>query len=305
MFYTMTNTMIMLGIVMGLGFYLQKKDVLNDEVRNKLTYILLNISLPLTFFKAFQVEKNDETLSLGVTILALSIFLHILFMVLGLVLAKVIKADDSEKGIIIFGCTFKNLTYIGFPVVLGVFASYQPTFYGTLFCIPFNVLTFSLGPVFLSGKKGEKIKLKDFLTNINLAVFLGILFFLLEIKLPYAIENSISVISNMTIPLSLLLTGALLTKSDFKTLLKEPKVLIVTFVSLIIYPLIYFALAYLFYGDTFVVDFTFIMALLPSATMTMILTDKYGGNIDFAGKIVLTTTVCSLFTVAILGGLFI
>lgn len=304
MFTTMLNTMIMLSIVMLLGYYLQKKGILNDEVRSKLTYILLNVSLPLTFFMSFQVTKSEELLGQAMDIILLSIFAHALFIFFGFLLSKVVRASSSEAGIIIFGTAFKNLTFMGFPVIASLFAGLEPTFYGTLYCIPFNILTFSLGPVFLPKERG-KISVKDFLTPINFSIIIGLVFFIFNLKFPQPVENAIVSVASMTIPMSLLLTGALLTKSNFKTIFKEVKVIIVAFATLVVFPLVFYFIASLFNFSEFSLEFSFIMTLLPSATMTLILTDKYNGNVDFAGKVVLFTTVLSLFTVVVVGGLFI
>ncbi len=305
MLNTMIETMIMLAIIMSLGYYLQKRGVLNDNVRTNLTFILLRVSLPLTFFMSFQVTKSEELLSYAKDIIILSIILHSLFLVLGYFVSKIVKADKSEAGVVVFGTTFKNLTFLGFPMVVALFTDYEASFYGTLFCIPFNILTFTLGPIILPAHRNNKIYFKDFLTPINISIFIGIIFFAFELRVPYAIENAFRTIASMTIPVSLLLTGALLTKSDFRTIFKEPKVLFVAFVNLIVFPLVFLFIAKLFNFNTFALQFSFVMALLPSASMTLILTDKYDGNIDFAGKIVLLTTILSLFTVVFLGGVFL
>lgn len=305
MLNTMIDTMIMLTIIMSLGFYLQKRGILNDMVRSNLTHILLRVTLPLTFIMSFQVDKSDELLSYAKDIIILSVTCHFLFLALGYLVSKIIKADSSQAGVVIFATTFKNLTFIGFPIVTALFADYEATFYATLFCIPFNILTYSLGPIILPSEKSAKLDKKDFLTPINFSIVIGLVFFIFEIRLPVAVENAVESVASMTIPLSLLLTGALLTKSDFKTILKEPKVILTTIFNLVVFPLVFLFIAKVFNFSNFTIQFSFIMSLLPSASMTLILTDKYKGNVDFAGKTVLLTTVLSLFTVVFLSGIFL
>ncbi len=303
MFNTMLNTMIMLAIVISTGYYLQKKQIINDEVKNKLTYILLNVSMPATFFMSFQLERTEETIATAKTIILLSILMHFFFMFVGFILTKLMKAKKDEAGIIIFSLTFKNLTYVGLPIITALYMDRQPAFYVTLFCIPFNILAFSLGPMLLTKESGVKIKLSDFTNNINFSVLIGIAFFLFGITIPKPIASAFSTIAQLTIPVSLFLTGALLTKSDFKTLFKEYKVLFISFVNLIILPILFILILKPINTDPFLKEFAQVMSLLPSASLTLILTDRYNGNIDFAGKLVLATTFFSLFTAVLLSGI--
>ncbi len=300
MFYTMLNTMIMLALVIALGYYLQRKDVLSDDVRTKLTYILLDICMPAVFFMSLQIEATDELLASAKSMILATFAMHFFFLAVSFVFSKLIKATDDEKGIIIFSSTFKNLTYIGLPLVVSLFPDNNPAFYVTLYCIPFNVLAFSLGPKLLSNDKNTKIRLKDFTNKVNIATLLGLIFFFCNITVPRPIGDAIDTISQLTIPLSLLLTGALLTKANFKTIIKEPKVMIVSFFNLIILPLLFLGLLRVANFDDFTVSYSFIMSMLPAATLTILLTDRFKGNIDFAVKIIMTTTLFSLITTVLL-----
>ncbi len=303
MFYTMLQSMTMLAIVMALGFYLQKKDILNDEVRSKLTYILLNISMPLTFFMSLQIDFTKELLDSAKTIVFLSFVMHFFFMAIGFIVSKILRAKKDEAGIIIFSLTFKNITYIGLPVLIALFSDNQPAFYVSLFCVPFNILAFSLGPVLLSKDENVKIKLSDFTTNINFSILIGFIFFLFSIKIPVVLADAFKIGSQLTIPVSLLLTGALLAKANFRTIFKEGKVLIVTIINLLVLPVLFLFILKLIKPDTFLFNLSYIMSLMPAASLTLILTDRYNGNVDFAGKVVLTTTIFSLVTVVLLSTL--
>lgn len=303
MFYTMLNAMIMLSLVIGTGFYLQKKDILNDDVRDNFTAVLLQICLPSMFLNSLQLDATPELMKSAFTMTIVAIFMHLLFLLVAYIFTKIIRAKDNEKGVIIVTCAFKNLSYIGLPIVMSLFPDNNPAFYMSLYCLPFNVIVFALAPKLLSDDANVKLKLGDFFNNINISIIVGILLFVFGIKFPKPIGNAFSTISQMTIPLSLFLTGALLTKSNIKTVLKEPLVMITSAFSLIILPLIFLGTLSLANVDTFTKQYAFIMASLPSGSMAMILTDKYKGNIDLAVKIVLTTTFFSLFTTVLLIGL--
>ncbi len=300
MFYTMLNSMIMLSIVIALGFYLQKKGILNDEVCSKLTFILLNVSMPMTFFMSLQVDATQELIKSAQIIIVLSLLMHLFFLFIGFIITRILKIDKKDSGVIIFSLAFKNLTYIGLPIITSLYFDMQPAFYVTLFCIPFNILSFSLGPVLLSNNSNTKIKLTDFTTNINFSIIIGVILFLIGLKVPKPVGDAFSTIANLTIPISLLLTGALLTKTKFKTIFKDYKVIAVTFINLIILPLLFILILKPINVDPFLIEFSSVMSLLPSASLTLILTQRYNGDVDLAGKLVLTTTVFSLITVVLL-----
>lgn len=303
MFYTMLNTMTMLAIVMSVGYYLQKTDVLSDDVRTKATTILLDICMPSLFLMALQIDFTDEILKSAITMIIVSLVLHSSFLILSIIFGKIIKADNSEKGIITFSSTFKNTSYMGLPIVASLFPDNNPAFYMTLYCIPFNILAFSIAPKLLPANGNQKIRIKDFLNNINIAVIIGLILFFNNIKIPSTLGNAFNTISQMCVPLSLFLTGALLAKSRLRTVLKEPKTMLTCAFNLLFIPIVALALLNLAKVDHFTKVYAYIMATLPAGSLSLILTDRYNGNVDFSAKIVLSTTFFSLFTAVLLIGL--
>lgn len=301
MFKVMLDSLIMIAIIMSLGYYLQKKDILTDDVRKNVTYILLNICLPATFFMSFQVERTPDKVSAIFVVVGLSFLMHFVFFIFGHILARILNTTRDEEGVLVFSLAFKNLTYMGMPIILAMFSDYDPNFYVTLFCIPFNILTFSLAPILLSSEKGVKLKFSNFINNVNIAIVAGIVFFLLNIKIPTPIGDAFNTIAQLTIPASLLMTGALLTKSDLKSIFYDKKIIIITLVNLLVLPTVFYIIVSRIDIEKLFINISIVMSVLPSASLTVILTDKYNGNIDFAGKLVLATTIFSLFSIILFG----
>ena len=46
------NQMIQLFLVIGLGYFMQKKNILNDELNSKLNYIVISITTPAMIFSS-------------------------------------------------------------------------------------------------------------------------------------------------------------------------------------------------------------------------------------------------------------
>ena len=68
------------------------------------------------------------------------------------------------------------------------------------------------------GEKG--IDLKKILTNINMiAIFAGVLLFLLRIQLPAPVQDAVDSISSMVGPMGMLILGMLIAEMDLKKLL--------------------------------------------------------------------------------------
>ncbi len=303
MFLTLLNSIFIVATVMGLGFYFQRKNIFDDNTRKKLTDVLFNYTMPCTFFMSMQLEFDNSLLKNAFLILLASFIMHLLFILIGYLTCFILKIPKNDKGVVIFAITFANLSFIGFPLLRTVFAgvSQDPIFYAAIYTVPFNLLAFTFGVNILNTSSNKvKFNIKSFIVPVNIALVSGFICFSFGLLVPKVIGDTLNIIGQISIPLSLLLTGAILSKSNLGKLTFDPTLIGVNFVRLVVCPIIFYFVLKPIGLDNYTFSIAVILSMLPTGAYTAILSEKYGGNYELASKIVFTSTLSSLFSIVVL-----
>ena len=145
--------------------------------------------------------------------------------------------------------------------------------------------------------------LLDILKNpLIIASALGVLFLILDIKLPYALASVVADMAGVAGPLALFTLGAFFRVGSFGKYKKE--LIMVCTGRLLVIPGIFLSLAYLlgFRGA----DFAGIMGLFAScsAIASYIMAERMGGDSELAGNIVIVTSFLCSFTLYLWAVLF-
>ena len=71
---------------------------------------------------------------------------------MALVVPRFLGGTVKQKGVWRFALVFTNMAFIGYPVVTALFGP-EALFYAVILNVPFNILSYTLGPLMLVGAK--------------------------------------------------------------------------------------------------------------------------------------------------------
>lgn len=172
--------------IIGLGFYLRKREIINSAASKVLTKVVLSVSLPALAFTAFMKDINNQELQEGLSILIWGFAIYILLIPITKIMFSKVKGDKQDvfRVLTIFGST----TFFGTPIVSAVYGT-AATIYSNVFNIAYRVFLYSYAFVKMSGAKMDKENLKKnmkevFLNPIIIATFAGLLIWLFQESLP-------------------------------------------------------------------------------------------------------------------------
>lgn len=291
--------LVAIGLILALGFFLGRKRLISTETNVEITNLLLTVFMPASLFMAFPSEYDENSLHLFFAGLTAGI----LVMLVLIVLSRFIFSKRWMKGGMRyesqFALIFNNATFLGYPIVVNTFG---PT--GVIaylgFIIAFNVALFSYGVWLFEHKVTLKL-LKGITTNPNIiAVLLGMVLFLAEVRLPAPITDAVGFVGNATTPLSIICIGFMLSRAELKTLTRKWRLIVTALIQLILGPIVTFALLTILKLPAEVVSVCTLIQALPTATSLGLFATKYGGNNIESSELVAVSTVLSVVTLPIM-----
>lgn len=293
-----------IALIMLLGFFLGKKKIIDTHTNKAIVNLLLMVFMPASLFAAFPNEYNQQTSSLFVS----GLVAGFVVMFALIILSRIIFNKYIYKGELRFesqfALIFNNATFLGYPIISSTFDEEGIVPYCG-FIIAFNIALFSYG-VFLFERKLSKKLFLGIVTNPNIiAVILGMLVFLLGLKLPDSITSAVGFTGNATTALSLICIGFMLSHADFKKLIKKWRLILTAAIQLIIGPLVtYFLLLAFHFPQEVIIVCTLIQAL-PTATSLGLFAAKYGGNDIESSELVTISTILSIVTMPVMVGILL
>lgn len=295
------NSVVSLFIMILIGVYSSKKQIITSSINQGLTDLLIQVSLPLMILTSFMF-KYDSSIKSNITkTLFYSIIAYILVIILSRFLLGPIKGD--KKTILHFSNVFTNTGYVGFPILYSIYGP-EGVIYGSIFNMFFVIFVWTYGLLLFKGNFDHKDLtqeiLKILLNPSIIAVFMGVIILIYDIQLPEALSSSIKSMGNMAGPLSMIIIGVILSNVKIKKHLRDWTIYYGIIMKLLVLPIIIYLL-FLLAGDMSKVTITIIiMVAMPASAMTSIFAESYGVESEYAAILVSSTTLLSLITVPIL-----
>ena len=302
MFSTFVNSLAILAVCIAVGYICRKAKILTDDLNSGLSTLLVRVTLPCLVFISMMRPFSRTLLLDSLATLFLSGAVYISGYFIGGWLARLMGVQDSVKKVWQFSLIFANVGYMGFPIIQAIYGN-EAMMYTSMANVSFNVLAFTMG-IYLFKKNVGSINfstIKPIILNPALiAIYIGFIFFVTGFRLPYVMNEGITLVGNMTTPLSMLLVGSILAKSRPLSLINDPRVLPVIVVRLIGIPLVTFFVFRLFIQNTVMLSVIVILAAMPAAALTVIFAEQYKGNTEEASKLVAISSLLCLVSIPLI-----
>ena len=291
------NKIIGLFLIILIGVYGTKKEIINEEVNKGLRKILLEITLPLLIINSFTFTF-DESMSKNVI---MAFIYSAVFMLVGAIISYIFlfPLKSEKKKILHFANVFSNCGFIGFPLINSIYGA-EGVVYTSIFNMIFTIALWTYGVmIFTNSISKENIK-KVFVNPAVIAVYIGIIIMIFKINLPLFIIDTSKIVGDMTAPISMIIVGSILSKVRIKDIFKEVSIYYGAVIKLIIIPSILYLMSFLIKDKSNVVNTIIILQGMPAAAMTSILAADYNKEKEYSAIVVFVTTLLSIVTIPIL-----
>lgn len=293
-----------LTLIVLMGFILVKCQLLQSKDSYPLSVISLYIISPSVMIHAFQIDYTPEIIHGLLLSLKLAILFHIILIILGKILKKLFHLDPLEHA----ATMYSNSGNLIIPLVMSIFGS-QWVIYTSGFIVVQTFLIWTHLRLLLN--RSGKISFRSIITNINLiSLFIGLLMFILQIKLPSIINGTLSSISHMIGPMAMLIAGMLIAALPLRSIILSSRIYLVAFLRLIFVPLIMLLVIKLFGfshqndQNKNIILISFLATISPSAATMTQMALLYQHDANKASAIYGMTTLLCIITMPIIVGLY-
>ena len=290
--------MLVFLILILVGWLLVKVKILDDNASRKLTAIVLYVANPALILMSSQTEHNIPDAQLLVTLL-IAAAMFALLIVLGILLPKLFRLEQSQANAYNLMTVFSNIGYMGIPLVSTIIGT-SALLYVTVFILLFNLLVYTYGVAILQRgtvrAANERPMIVKFANPGVISGVAAVALYLLRIRLPEVLTLPLQHLSNLTAPVSMLIIGAALAEVNILSLFTDWKLLVFSAIKLLVLPLaVGLLLKQFISGDQLSVCIVMISA--PAASMAVMMAQQYGGDYTLMSKGVLLTTLLCVATI--------
>ena len=302
----MATTQIILSLVKLFlmiipGFVLSKANVIDEHQSKGISSVIVNLTWPCLIVISLQRDFSKELcVNMGILAAAMVCAIGIAF-VLARVLAKSFRMESAKMYLVIFMLMFGNTGFMGIPVCSVLYGS-EGTFYAALIDCVQDVFIFTAGMILIEKSTGKHIGLsiKHFMTLGFASIVIGLGLFIAGVSLPQVIYVPLETIGAATSPLAMLVVGYQLGKVNFREMVGDLSLYAMSFARLIVMPLIFLAAVWILFPEMSVLTKVLVVEMAtPVAACTTIYSQQYDGDVSFATKGVMLSTVLSIVTLSV------
>lgn len=309
--------MLKLLFAMMIGYYLRKKNILNQQCNKNFSSLIIYVSSPALIIHAInsRSEVNGQTVYY---FLFIGTLIYLALIPVSYFLAKILKVKKHRRGTASAILIFSNSSFMAIPVCQAFYGDYS-IFYISLLLLPFNLLLFTYG-FYLLGKdkilmqnsqniasskinKTSSKNTNNYKKLINpglLSSLFAIFMYISNFHLPAAIDNSLAFVASITMPLSMITIGASLAEYKMKEIFSIKSLYPLIFIRLVLLPLAIRAIFFVLPMPNDLIPIITMIFAMPVASMVVMISTDLGADIEYSSAAVAISTICSMLTIPLM-----
>ena len=295
------NQVILMLILVVIGIIGYKCKIVTKDGSKQLSNLLMMIISPVVIFVSYQ-RDFDSSMLLG---LAQAFGLAVLGFAIAIAVAYLFLHKTEKYDVVIerFSTIYSNCGFMGIPLVDAMFGS-EGVFYLTAVITAFNLIVWTHGVYTFTGA-GQKFSFKGLLNALRspsiIAVPVGLLCFLCQIRVPDVVYDALNYISGMNTPLAMIVAGATVAQTNLLKVFAKGRIYYVSFLKLILAPMLIVLVYALFSGVPTIITLSLALAMAaPAGAMGTMFAVKYDRSALYASEIFAATTILSALTLPLI-----
>lgn len=285
--------LIIMFAMLALGVWMKRSKMMSETTFKELGVFLLYVISPIVVFRGYLVALTQvNTMRLLVSFGASFV---LLLMIIGI--ATLIYRKD---GLSIFASIFTNSGFMGIPLVVALF-SQEAVFVLSPFLSWLFVIQWTLGIVVVTKDPRSMSFKKVILNPVIIATIVGVIVYFLHIPIPEVLDEFLSRIGVMLMPVAMIVLGSSFAHLSFKNVFLDARVWLMVLVRLFVLPLFVVVALSVIAKDFELVAYTLLVAMsAPIGANVAILAQQYNKDTTLAASQIMLTTLFSIISMPLM-----
>lgn len=305
----MINLQLQIFLLLAIGYFIGKKGMISKKATSQISSLVVNLILPASIIRSFQVEMSPEILKSTLFVLVLSIIIQVLTIFLSKLIWKKVP-NAGQRVNLEYGTIANNAGTLGMVVAEAAFGEVG-VLYSSIYMIPVRIAMWTSGiALYSSQKQSEESRLqglkKVFLHPCIVAIYIGLVLMVAGMygfTLPGFLQKSLNSIANCNTAMVMLVIGIILSELSVREMFDKWSGIYTGF-RLLVFPAIVFVCLKFLPIPSLAANICIIETAMPASVTMVMLAQKYHRDPQFASKMVFVSTLASLFTMPLWTWLF-
>jgi hypothetical protein len=295
----------MIFVMILIGVYLFKKNHLSNESSKHLSWIIVNITNPITLLcSALSEEDKVSAGEVGIAFLCFGIMYAVLIAVAYLI-PMLLNVDRDRRYAYRMLAIFGNVGFIGIPFSSAVLGT-KSLIFVSICCLVFNIIIYTYGAASLRAVAVKQhpdeesragFSLKKIVNSGTVMAVVTIIVYLSDIKLPDMVSSTLTYIANCTTFLSMLVLGTSVAQMVPREVFTRWRLYVFVVIRQILVPVIFVIVMRPFIKNELILHTIAVMIAMPAANMPLMMAKQYGVKEDMISAGIILTTVTSIITI--------
>ncbi len=290
--------MLCLLIMIGAGYFMTKKGMLDAHTNTQMSRMIVNVFNPMLILSSAASSVGLIPLRTMGLVSMIAIAMFAILILAGMLLAPLFDRRADQRKIYQMMFVFSNLGFIGIPVVSSILGA-EYVVYVTEFLVLYTIVFYTYGVALMDGK----FSLSSLKTMLNPGMVSGvaaILLIIAGVQLPGFLMTAVTYLGNVTSPMALVAVGFALANTDLKRIFCQPKLYVFSVIKLLLLPLGMLPLLRLATDDPALLSVCMVMFGMPIGNMPLILGNQKGIDGSTCSAAIILTTILCVFTIPVL-----
>ena len=295
--------MAFLFCLIALGVMLAKVKAIPTGTAAVLGKLENNLLIPALVLYTFATNFTTAKLASAGKLFLLGLGISMVMCVVGWALARLFDKDETVRAAYTYGLAFANFSYMGNAVAAAVFPEFFLDY--LIFTLPMWIMIYVWGVPYVlvprqEGKRTVGSSLKALINPMMICMIVGMVIGLTGWQMPGFLDKTVATVKDCMSPVAMLLTGITVAGMNIKKILSMWSVYVVTFIRLIVIPLVFLGIFMLVPCDrSLVICCTCAMAM-PLGLNAVVVPAAYGKDTSVAAGISIISHVISCATIPLI-----
>lgn len=297
-FFTVFFQMLALLLMIGAGYYVTQKGMLDEHTNNQMSDMIVHIFNPMLVLAS--AANSVGQISMDAMKLAglIAVLMFLAFILAGMVLSPLFEKDREQRKIFQLMFVFSNVGFIGIPVISSIFGT-EYVVYVSEFMLVYTLVFYTYGIALMDGRFSKE-SLRAMINPGTVSGILAMAVIIFSIQLPEFLKTAVTYLGNVTSPMALVAVGFALAQSDRKKIFGQPRLYLFSVVKLFVLPLALLPLLRMAVPDKELQAVCMVMFGMPVGNMPLILGNQRGLDVSSCSAAIILSTVLCVLTVPFL-----